>query len=330
MHSRKRKNAVVIRTHVHTAKVDDLIRQLSGFGESDVYVLKDVTAGSYDFDNVNQLSISNSVFDQMGVKETKYKSFWHFGDMPLYFIAKELADYASFTMIDYDVCFVHDNISSLMEISHSLSSGKVDLAGMFLGRRDASWMWYADARQRYTNVFGLLGPIIGISAAAIDYLEPLRVREFGDLRSGITPTYFEAFIPSALTEGGFNCLDINDISPSSYRWESCHCHYPFLLGDLEFHDGNSSIIHPVFDAEPLLEKYFNQFKFYNCVQDFRAALESATRHRHVSIGPHAASSLNVRDARETFKAVDLTRIPSDLLLRYIHMSDQWMISLPQA
>jgi hypothetical protein len=249
--------AVLVRSHVATPKLLDLLASLRGSSMFDVYLSVDVTNGPFPLRAANLLPHDVRRCIDLGLYQRDVPHYlWFFCDYPFYCALQDIPQYDYYMQIEYDVHITRRNPLFLEGLINRLvtpQGAALDLAGIYFGPRSLEWTWSERAILRFPTVYGVLYPFVLVSRKALDKLLELRRDEArGDL--AITDAiHGEAFTASALAnDRAFVCVDVNDVINGAYIGETFRVGLPMLLGATP---ASTEMMHPVMDEEAYIGKH---------------------------------------------------------------------------
>lgn len=226
--------AVAVRTHFTNEKVVDLVREVGAGAGYDGYVLADETNGPLDLTDLPKLDCSLDRIRALGFDAQDSHFTWLCGDLIFSLFQQAAPGYAHYVMVEHDV---HVQTPGFLDRLAAALDG-ADLVGPRFRRPPATWPWHPAAARAYPEVFGVFYPLVALSNRAIPFLlEQRRLEDPADRMS------CEALTASALMQGGFRCLDLNDVVPGAYAWDGFNIGPPRPFGSMGPVDGQ--VVHPV-------------------------------------------------------------------------------------
>jgi len=266
--SRNPRVAVILRTHLLNEKFYDLLDILSRSEMYDLFVAVDETAGVVKVPNYKKLPHTVDSARNFGLCPNHPNILWHCCDYALYFSAAQIQGYQYYIMIEYDVDFVRRSPEFVERLISELSKpAPPDFVAAAFHQASPDWCWTeAAARQfsvvYYTSIFAF----VAVSGRALNYLLERRKREARDCHSAQDIVNCEAFCGSALAEGGYSCVSMNELIDGAVNFSTFHppvpvlSHSQYLLNQYIVSDPKIEIIHPVYDLRHYLEKQFKKFR----------------------------------------------------------------------
>ena len=273
------RTAVLVRTHIVSQKLWNLLESLYGSPLYDLYVLADTTHRRLSFPGVDVISHTVSMCKDLGLHTDFDTVLWKCGDFPIYCAASQIAKYDYYIQIEFDVHLIRQNSLFIEGIINRLkvpSSGSLDLVIPFLGMASPSWIWTAAAARRYPEVYRSFFPFIVMSARAVDHLLEERRREAALGPIGPDVVHCEAFCGTALiATGNYVCKSLEDIMPGSISWRTFHpqTEVNFLLGSYITPDPRIEMAHPVLEADAYLARALRQAKIHGKLDEFLVSLD---------------------------------------------------------
>ena len=252
--------AVLVRTHLVTDKLFNLLNILeTGIGY-DLFVCADETNGKLHVPRSNLLSHSTDMCAKIGLLPPRpnVQLLWYLGDYAFYCAHHVIPDYDYYVMIEYDVEFVRGNALALEGILRRLTDlpgDRYDLVGVQYGTRPPAWGWGRPYESRLNEIYGILFPFVVLSKRALTYLYDLRRQEAADPPTEDGPVFCEAFVPTELVlAAGFRCEDVNRLLPGCWDPTSFRVGAPMLENSLPPLARQIELIHPVFSEREYLRR----------------------------------------------------------------------------
>lgn len=176
---------------------------------------------------------------------------WRCGDYFLYFARDARPNYTYYWMIEADVLLSFEDLD---EFFASFWGAKQDLLGVRVRESSPSWSWYPDMARLRPRVFGMLFPVVRMSARAIDCLLERRIaaRPFAESdergRPGRRFPNDESFVATECNGCGFAVADLNDFG-DYYDATSFTAGRPFNREWLMAQPADRRIYHPVLERD---------------------------------------------------------------------------------
>ncbi len=268
--------AVMVRTHVITEKLHDILRRLSDGVGYDLYVCADETRARISLPAAPVLGHSEAMCAQLGLMPAirGHRLLWYFGDYALYCGYAAIPDYDVYVMLEYDLEFARGNTLFLEGLLNRLgASGPApyDFVGTQFGPRPPEWQWRETCADLFPEVYGILFPMVVLSRRAVEYLFDWRRREAA--AAPARPVYCEAFLPSALmADGRFRCADINAVMPNAWDFATFRSGAPMLMNSLPPLARGTEIVHPVFSEREYLRAELDRAQADGALQAFLSRL----------------------------------------------------------
>ncbi len=260
--------AVLVRTHLVTDKLLDLLETLKRGIGYDLFVCADETRGALPLHGEAVVAHSVAMCAEIGLlappdgvfleplNRHPERLLWYFGDYAFYCAQYCIPDYEYYAMIEYDVEFVRGNSLALEGLLNRIADspdGPWDLVAAHYGTRPPEWGWSATCEGIFDQVYGVLLPLVVLSKRAISYLYDWRRREAAHPPADGRFVFCEAFVPSALNAaGGFRCADLATLIPGSWDPQTFRVGAPMLLGALPSLKRGIEVVHPVFSEREFL------------------------------------------------------------------------------
>ncbi len=258
------KVAVLVRTHVVSEKLFDLLHMLSTSRRYELFVAADETRGPLDTRGFAKLAHDAAMCARFGLVDYHPNVMWHCGDYALYFSEALAPGYDYYIMIEYDVDFVRRSPEFLDRFITKLIAERDAPLGLVAARYDGAhpdWCWTAAAQRVYPQAYftGIFA-FMCVSQAALRFLKAERQREARNRTPVGDIIHCEAFCGTAAAAGGFRNLAIESLLPGVISFDSFHNpgldrEQPFYA--LDYHrvaDPAIEMVHPVFDFETYLGK----------------------------------------------------------------------------
>jgi hypothetical protein len=273
--------AVILRTHLLNEKFYDLLDILSRSERYDLFVAADETSGSIDVSNYNKLSHTVDSAGIFGLCQNHPNILWHCGDYALYFSAAQIPNYHYYIMIEYDVDFVRRSPEFVERLIEKLSERDMpDFVAAAFHEASPDWCWTEAAAKQfpvvyYTSIYAF----VAVSGRALNHLLERRRREARDCASAQDIVMCEAFCGSALAEGGYVCVSLNELIDGAVNFSTFHPPVPilspsqYLLNQYTVSDPKIEMIHPVYDLRNYLKKQFEKFRDLHQLHQFMRELE---------------------------------------------------------
>jgi hypothetical protein len=257
--------AVLVRTHLVTDKLHDLLRILERGVGYDLFVCADESRGAMALAGRAVLSHSVSMCDEIGLMGSlpDENVLWYCGDYAFYCAHHLIPDYDFYILIEYDVDLVRGNALGIEGLINRLKDedGDYDLLACRYGVPGEGWGWAETCRDYFNRVYSLLFPFVVLSNRAVRYLYDWRRHETKHPPASGRYAFCEALVPSALNAaGGFRCADLNDLMPGCYEPDTFRVGAPMLLGALPALNRRVEWVHPVFSENEYLERLFKEPK----------------------------------------------------------------------
>jgi hypothetical protein len=262
--------AVLVRTHKADAKFEDLMHKLeTGRTGFDLYPIVDntrpVTVSGYD----RVIWHSIDAARQLGLTQTPRGLLHDCGDIPLYFAYREIPKYRHYLMIEDDVDLMRGDASYINRICTTLETPEfrgVDFAGLRLSPIASTFSWGIAAAKYFPqrHCHWAYFPVVLVSRPAVAFL--FSQRQLEAVRDPLVDDviHCETFVASALHAGGYRCLDLNELVPGGYTWESM----AMQLGDLAMGRPMGSqivmateveMVHPIYTHQEYLNRLHRKF-----------------------------------------------------------------------
>lgn len=258
--------AVLVRTHIESEKIEDLLSILSDSECFDLFVCADCTKSDLTFNAVPVLRHRVTDANKLGLPANRSDLMWYCGDYAFYFAYTEIPDYDYYIMVEYDVDFP-DRTPLLIEgIINRLKFGEqaaLDFVGCQMKRGYFEEGWGRTVSGIYPEPLLCLFPFVVLSRRAIEYLIAERQAERKAQHTREHLMFCEAFVPSALHAGGFQRADINNVIPhaiedSTFRIASAGNRGPMLLRQYSNLPHTIKLVHPVYDERKYLEYHLQK------------------------------------------------------------------------
>ena len=268
---RKRKVAVMIRTHVANSKTMHLARQIEAATDVDVYVSADTTNGEFRVGNFPLLSHNIRRFAELGLDVSLGNTMWVCGDYPFYAAALDAPQYDFFLMIEFDVALGRNGGEWLRGLIERLTDVNLPMVDFYAPNyinysEGRGWHRHARVVGKFEAVYKALFPVIGLSRPAIFHLfakrliesRPEQVRESRLVDpNSFGLTYCEVFVPSTLKAMPTFLCATNKTLGLNTETPEFSVNRPLLLDIHRPDDLIGSIAHPVLDQDDYMSKVAN-------------------------------------------------------------------------
>ncbi len=264
------KVAVLVRSHKCDAKFDDLMQKLRAASRSfDIYPIVDETNGRQTTTENNILWHSISACRELGLTQVHQILFIVCGDFPYYFALREIPKYEYYIMIEDDVDFMEGQDSFLETLSQRLiDQPGLDFIGLNFRKMASTSGWYPACVKVFPDrdCYNAYFPFSVLSKRAASYLFSQRQIEASRSPESHDVIHCEAFVVSALTAGGFNCAELNDIISNSYAFPTMAMQVPSdgvgrPMG-YDFKDDphtDVAMVHPIYTHEEYIDRVYRKF-----------------------------------------------------------------------
>ena len=257
--TKKRKVAVLIRTHFYNEALRNLALRITQEAEVEVLFAVDERSQEVSLpDGFKKISLNNRIIEEMAILNVP-DSGWRCGDYFLYAARRLHPEYDFFWMIEPDVYLNFQNLSEFFGLFELESI--VDIIAAEISVPEENWFWRFGMNQLgYTDVMRCFYPLIRISSRAIDYLYECRksMTEKFKLKSDVLSAHHwpndESVTITFLKEGGFIFKDINDFGVKLYDSKNFRFGWPFSASEVKKYPIDNLLYHPVVAGADFVEK----------------------------------------------------------------------------
>lgn len=270
--------AVLVRTHMVSEKLWQILDRLADGIGYDLYVCADQTRGALKLGGARVLAHSTRMCGKLGLLEEIPGNLllWYFGDYAFYCAYSDIPNYDYYVLVEYDVDFTRPNtlfLEGLLARVARAANGPFDLVATQFGTRPPEWGWGETCAGRFDEVHGVLFPFVVLSRRALEYLFDWRRYEAANPLPNGTFVFCEAFVPTALiVSGGFSCCDVNTLIPGAWEPSTFRVGKPMLLDHPPVLPRGIEIIHPVFSEAEYLARAFDDATREGRMQEFASSL----------------------------------------------------------
>jgi hypothetical protein len=270
--------AVLVRTHLVTEKLHDLLGILRQGHGYDLFVCADETRGKLTIDGVSVIGHSTEMCKRLGLVgvDRQPDLLWYFGDYALYCAYESIKEYDYYIMIEYDVEFVDKTANLLERLIKNLESTQFpyDFISTQFGPANKNWGWIKTCPPQLTEKYQTLFPFIIFSKYAIDYLLACRRQEAAGEMPAEGFAFCEVFVPSALmSTGSFRCADLNTVYADAWHPDSFGVLNLLLMNALPAHAAKLALAHPVFSEREYVARRLAEARRDGQTEAFIAFLE---------------------------------------------------------
>lgn len=262
--------AVLIRTHKCDSKFYDLRKKLelekSGY---DIYPIVDETHGRPPISGNEVIWHSIQDCRDLGLSQDHQLLFVTCGDFPYYFALREIPNYKHYLMIEDDVDLMAGTGRYISEIAALLKARPhLDFVGLLFHELGPTSGWFKACAKAFPQRAqrGAYFPFSIVSKQAAAYLFSQRLLEAIRKTPSQDIVHCEAFVATALTAAGFNCMDLNEMRPFSYAFSSMAMQIGATsvgrpMGyDMTIEiDEPVELVHPIYTVEEYLSRAYRKF-----------------------------------------------------------------------
>ena len=259
--------AVVVRAHLTSPAVLNLLAGLAGSSAYDLYVAVNETRGKVDFGPYPVIGHTLDDFSALGFPPPYEHFIVHCSDLLFSVIQRRIPFYTHYLLLEYDLSFTRPGRQFIERVVGLLSGEQagVDLLGGGVVWRGTDWWWAAAAGRFFPKVYSVFYPFVLLSSRAVSCLfqarlDELSVNGFLEARPDARPDnmmHCEAITGSALAASGYEIKDLIDVIPGCYTTKNFRTGLPMLFGTPVDADPAEELLHPVLGAEQYLVRHLN-------------------------------------------------------------------------
>lgn len=274
--SRRCRIAVIVRAHVPSSKLDDLLASLAGHARFDTYVMANESRGPLPLGPYAKIPTTLDTARDLGFDPASDSDIVYCSDLLFEHLRRCLPHYDFYTLIEFDVGLTRKGGAFIDDLAHKLASDArdLDMVGTMVSPCGKGWAHYPKAARLFPAVHMVFFPLVVLSPRAILHLYRRRLAEGPRSMPMQERVFCEAFVGSALVcDPGFRCADLNDLFPGCYQRRAFYWGLPMLHGGATPHDTQVEISHPVYSGPDFLGVHLENAVWTHTLPNYRAMLD---------------------------------------------------------